>query len=482
MGLVQTITNQIARLLPRQNQATTSTEVKAPVKPTDFASKLAAAKTRRERIEVCREMYDTDPRAKGAVKMLASDATQGGFTITVNGGPQARQAQEAADDLIDRLDLFQRLDDWLRLSIRDGDSFLESSVNRDRLIVTVTRKPTLEMHRESNRYDRFDDPAMAYWQGDTIFGDNPTADAVWFADWQIIHARWEHDEGNRYGTPQFAVATGAHKRVKEGEVDMAVRRKTRAGQKRIHVIEGDDADIEAYKRRNQDTLNNPFAAIADFFTNKPGSIQTVEGDARLGEIGDVEHHIQTWSTASPVPLELIGYGANLNRDVLGNKREQYEAGLPGVTQWVESRIARPLIELQWLLLGIWPGDLDYEIEWAYQEKSDSQVAQEAADATTRKAETITKAAEAGLKLRALGWPDELIARIVGTMVQAVEPEIDVDEILAQIEAQKASQPDEIDRMAGLTNLPVTAQNGTNGAGQPASEVAREVVRAIECRM
>jgi len=35
------------------------------------------------------------------------------------------------------------------------------------------------------------------------------AAATWLADWQVIHARWDHDEGNRYGQPLFASARTA---------------------------------------------------------------------------------------------------------------------------------------------------------------------------------------------------------------------------------------------------------------------------------
>ena len=39
------------------------------------------------------------------------------------------RAQEAADGLVGRLKLISRLDDWTRLTLRDGDSFLECAVD-----------------------------------------------------------------------------------------------------------------------------------------------------------------------------------------------------------------------------------------------------------------------------------------------------------------------------------------------------------------
>ncbi len=462
MGLISQITTQLNRFFPNRQEKTTADEIPERRKPSDLMNRLAAEKTRRGKLQVCREMYGTDPRAKEVIRTLARDAVKGGFTISVTGGVKAKEAQEAADALIMRLKLFKKLDDWLRLSERDGDTFLELGINQERLISKVTRKPTPEMHRASNRFDEFDDPSRAYWQGTPLWGSEPPADAIWFADWQIVHARWEHDEGDRYGQPQFASATGAFKRMTEGETDIAIRRKTRAGMKYLHVVEGDDTAVEKYKKENKDTLDNPFAALADFFTNKKGSIQAVQGDARLAEIGDVTHHIETWGTASPVPLALLGYGQDLNRDVLGDQREQYNETLPGVTEWVEDQLLNPILELQWLLLGIWPESLTYEIHWAREEKEQAKARQEAAEAAKGQAEAVIKVAEAGIKLAGMRWPAEIVADIVLRMLQTIDPEIETDKILKAIKQAAASQPDEIDRMAKLP--PLLTKNG-NGKEQ-----------------
>lgn len=418
-------------------------------------------------------MYAGDPRAKGTIKTLARDAVKGGFTVTVTGGARRAEAQEEANRVIKDLKLFLKLDDWIRLSQRDGDSFLEPSINRDRRIVYITRKPTTEMHRNSNRYDLFDDPTKAYWQGDAIYGSQPPPDAIWFAQWQIIHARWDHDEGDRYGQPQFAPSTGAFKKMTEGETDIAVRRKTRAGMKFLHVIEGgSEPDIEAYKERNQDTLNNPFSAIADFFTNKRGAVQAIQGDARLNEIDDVTHHIETWSTASPVPLALLGYGRDINRDVVNDQREQYQDTLPGVTQWTETQILIPVLELQWLLLGIWPEDLEYEIHWAREEKEQATAHEQSAQAAQRRAEATIKVAEAGIKLLANDWPAEIVAEITVRMLHMIDPEIDPRQVLNAIRDMRAAEPDETGRMA---NIGAMIRN-RNGAGQPANGATEKIFR------
>ena len=421
---IDRITRLFRRSAPEQAQ-TTSDEVRRPARPTATMRKFQAERGRREIVLVCRKMYGEDPRAREALATLARDATRGGFQVRVSEGSEAERAQEIADDLVRRLGLFDRLDDWARLSFRDGDSFLELSVNDEDLIVDVTRKPALEMVRYSNEQDQFADPARAFWWADQMWvGQEPPRDAVWFAAWQMVHARWQHDEGSRYGTPQFAVARTAWKRMTEGEFDTAVRRKTRAGMKYLHSLEdGDDTAVERYREENKDALNDPYAAVADFFTNDKATVTTIQGDAKLGEIADIEHHIQTFGIASPVPLELLGYGANLKRDVLEEKKEQYDETVPLVSDWVEKQMVVPLLERQWLLQGIWPGGLTYKIAWPVK--------------AALTAANLDKAAGALAKLRLTAlFEDEALLGLAARMI----PGLDLDALLEALARARAERP------------------------------------------
>jgi hypothetical protein len=192
-------------------------------------------------------------------------------------------------------------------------------------------------------------------------------------------------------------------------LDIAIRRKTRAGMKFLHVLDGAaPEDIEAYKAQNKDALNNPFAAVADFFSNRAGSISAIQGDANLAQIEDVMHHIRTWWVASPVPMSLLGYGQDLNRDVLEEQNLQYERSLIQVTQWVEDQIVRPLLEREWLLNGILADGLEYEIAWQSKQ--------------TASAAVLLAAADAALRLRALGLSNERIAKALAPYIPGITAE------------------------------------------------------------
>ena len=65
----------------------------------------------------------------------------------------------------------------------------------------------------------------------------------------------------------WASATGAFKRVTEGEIDISVRRHVRAGMILHHVVEGSSSDVETYKEKNKAAEENPFAAIRNYYTN-----------------------------------------------------------------------------------------------------------------------------------------------------------------------------------------------------------------------
>ncbi len=403
MGLIERFT-AIFRQRSPVNEPTTTDEVRPPSRPSAVMDLFKPERDRLEIVRKSRDMYRTDMRVKRIMSTLGRDAVKGGFTIK---SANAR-AVEIATAMMARTRLLDRLDDYVRLTLRDGDTFLEAGVNAQGEIAALTRKPSLEMRRASDEFDRFPDPTRAYWWGDAgYWGLVAPSDAVWFAQWQIIHARWDHDEGSRYGQPLFASATSAHKRYTEGETDIAVRRKTRAGMKYLHVVEGaSEPELEGYKERNQAALDNPFAAVADYFTNKAGSISAIQGDANLEQIADVIHHIRSFWTASPVPMSLIGYGQDLNRDVLDKQKEQYDEELPVVTKWVEDEFVRPAIDLQLLLAGILPDSAAYECVWASKRVLTPAMLRDAADAA--------------LRLRGLGLQDEIILQVLSPFLPGVD--------------------------------------------------------------
>lgn len=425
MGLIDRFQ---ALFRPRDKQENPVTLVTEPVRATSLVSRFSAERDRRSIVDDSRRMYDDDPRARVIIQTLAKDATKNGFELNVE-GPRSAEALAMANEMLERIDFHSRVDDWVRLTLRDGDSFLEVGCNGAGDIVHVSRKPTLEMFRWSDERNEFIDPAKAFYWTDQIWTSaTPPATATFFAEWQMVQASWDIDEGSRYGRPLLTAARTAYKRMTQGEFDVAIRRKTRAGMRYVHSLEdASEPEIETYKRRNQAALGDPSVAIADFFSNKRTAIQAIQGDANLGEIEDVKHHIRTFFLASPVPMSILGYGEDLNRDVLDEQEKQYRRALESMTVWVTAQFIKPLVERQWLLRGIWPDSLTWTAEWA---------SKEPATATD-----MDLAAKAIVTLRATGLlTDETMLRLLSHVL----PDFDV---AAELKALAAQKPDEVERMA-----------------------------------
>lgn len=338
--------------------------------------------------------------------MYSTDLVKAGFIVKT----KDENAKQIATELQTRLGLNKKLQDLVRLSGRDGDSFYEIVVDDELNIVEASRKPTLRMRRNSNTADKFEDPGRAFYMlPDHYVGYDIPKDALFFTQWQIIHARWEHDDESRYGTPMWASATGPFKRVSEGETDMAVRRKVRAGMRLLHVVEGNEADVKSYKEMNQKALDTPTAAHLDLFSNKPGSITAIQGDAHLNEIGDILHQVATMFAASDVPMELVAYGEGLNRDILGEKKDEYDESLDDGREWVTEEFLKPLLERQWLLKGILPANVKYEIVWRLAKKLTPADLRDLGDGLAR--------------LRVLGVKEEIITSIAAMYLRNVDVDI-----------------------------------------------------------
>lgn len=428
MGLI----DRFQRLFARGKETPAATTVVMPPPRVSALSRLAAIEQDRMSIvRMCQAMHRDDPRAREILRSVARDATRGGFELMVQ-GPRADEAKTVALAMLERVDFWRQVETWVRLTLRDGDLFLELVADGNGDLVTVSRKPTLEMHRLSDEFDRFGNPERAYAWSDTLWAGwsqqmTLPPGAVTFAEWQIIHARWDYDGDGRYGSPLFAAARESYKRMTDGEDDIWVRRRTRAGMKYVHSLkDASDADLEAYRIRNQAALDEPFAAVADFFSNRETTITAVQGDANLSQIEDVLHHMRTWWLSSPKPMGLMGFGQDLNRDVLDEQQREYNLAKETISRWVTEEIVAPLIERQWLLRGIWPAALTWTAEWS--------------SAQPLTAATLADMGRAIGALRMTGLlTDETLVRLISRFL----PDFDVD---AELAALATARPDEIGRM------------------------------------
>ncbi len=426
-----------------------------------IAARFKVEQDRLTILKECNEMYFNDDRVKAIVDNTAEDATYGGFDILVSdvaGG----NIDNVSEQLNKTRLLFKKLPAWVKKGLIEGDICLQVVVDKNE-IVKLVRMPAFQMRRNSNDQDTFDDPLKAFAQVDPLSGAafalelTQTDVDAWFAEWQIVHARWNH-LGGRYGNSMFRSSRGSYKKIREGEMDMAIRRKTRAGIKYVHELEdATPLEIEAYKERNKDVLANAFAAVSDFFTNKKTKVSAIQGDAKLNEIKDVLHHINTMFVGSPIPKSLLGYGEDINRDVLNKQEAQYLRKLEMVEDWINDQVIKPIIDLQLLLIGILPESVTYEIQWP-----------------DRSMETFLEVVDAVVKLKSLGLPDRLVLQVLKKVVT----DMDIESVLEEMGRSLSDQRDkETDAISKSLEQMLTQMEDGNGKGKATKQV-KEAIEAM----
>lgn len=398
-------------------------------KHTELIDRFKVEQDRVSQIKESNKFYNEDDLAKGVVRTIASNATMGGFSFRCDD----EKAKQIVNDMLRRTKLQSKAFPYLRKGMLDGDLFGQIVVAPNGDIIKVKRMPALLMRRNSNDADEFDDPTRAFYQVDPMeaayFALDPSTlsdkDATWFAEWQIVHARWDHDEGSRYGVPFLNSSRGSLKKIAEGALDMAIRRKTRAGMKYVHSLEdASEAELEAYKNRNKKALSNPFAAIADFFSNKKVTVSSIQGDAKLSENEDIKFHVDRFFAGMPVPKALLGFEQSINRDVLEKQEVQYLRELDNAEEFITSFI-REIIDLQLLLKGILPESVDYSLNWA------DRWGDQKMDNLTKITDVITK-----LQLTKLLDDEDLL-----TILDSYLPDIDIEAAIEKLAERKAQEED-----------------------------------------
>jgi hypothetical protein len=225
----------------------------------------------------------------------------------------------------------------------------------------------------------------------------------------------------------------------------------------LHVVEGaTEQEIEAYRQRNRAILGDKFAAVADFFSNRRGAIETVEGDTTIGDIRDVRHHIATWWLASPVPMALMGYAEDLNRDVLEEQTEEYHAALESLRAWVAKHLLRPLLERQWLVMGFWPDSYSHTYSWGSTKPISAKVLGEISNAVgTLKGAGL-------LSLETALW-------VLAQFLPGFDPEAELEKLEEEEDKANAEPPVEISRLGQMVRAGKEKVAATIALAQGAQE-------------
>jgi len=337
--------------------------------------KAAMRSDRGGKIQDCTEMAEVDPRIARMLRKLKSDSCVGGLAIHIESAPDEateQKAQEIIDDLFKRCKILRLLKGWVKACIRDGDLFLEVIVDDKTGDIVRLKKlaPNITWSSE-NSEGNFPEDEPAYYQAHPW---QPDEKIKTFEKWQIIHIKWDEEDGKPYGTALFAPGRLTWKRVDGAEKAIVARRQIN-GMKIHHKIGSperpDWEQVNKYKIENQDTIDHPLDPVANYFTTGNVEIKEIAADKTIGDMEDVKHLEGLLFALAGIPPALFGGGneKNVNRDVLDEMEEDYYRVLEDIDDSFEAAF-REIIDFALLLKELNPDALEYTFNWGAKDRDD----------------------------------------------------------------------------------------------------------------
>lgn len=353
----------------------------------------------RQAILDIREMDRLDGRVKRIHSRVARDVVKGGLVMTQ---PRESRTLRREWDAFQRrlqLDRVEKLKSDARGLVMEGNLPLQWVLDESLQVVAGVRMPSETMLPNVDGTGQFKDVREAYYQLDVMTGTRLAA----FPLWQLFLCRFDpdnFDDLGALGRPFLDASRTPWRKLGMTEEDLVIRRRTRAPLRLAHVLEGatDDQikDYRAEVERDQTEITT------DYYMNRKGGVQAVQGDANLAEIGDVVHLLDTFFAGTPLPKGLMGYTDGMARDILEDLKRDYYEEIDVLQDTISYGYAQGF-RLHLLLKGMVPDPSDYTVEFA-----------------ERRTETPNQTTDRMLKWQALGLPRGMIHEEMGFNPQAVK--------------------------------------------------------------
>jgi len=285
-------------------------------------------------------------------------------------------------DLDERTDLKDESPGIMRSGLKFGDSFEELCFDPGkRLVERIAWINPVNTERNEDKYGRLV-ATKAFLQRDAI-GDEELA----FQFWQVVHTRYNHERGNRYGTSFFDASRRPFKVCRVMEDGVAINRISRSVDRIVFYVPTGRAATEYEKEKivndamrkfrkrvavdsngNMDLTRAPFGDSEDIYIgveskDSPAKVEMLKGTTIIGQLGDVEYFRN---------LQIMGYGVpksylQLEQDVnakatLGHEDIEFARMIRSV-QKCFSKFLRGVYNRQLSALGVKPEAELYFIEW-----------------------------------------------------------------------------------------------------------------------
>lgn len=361
-----------------------------------------------QRILDIRHMDAVDGRVKKIHTRMARTAVKGGLTIETD--PQNKRVITAWANFQKRLglDRIQKLESDARGLVMEGNLPLQWVLNGNQQVSRGIRMASETIQPIVHPNGQFKDPIAAYRQIDWASGRE---EAV-FPLWQLTLVRLtpdNYDDMGSMGRPYLDANRTVWQKLIMTEEDLVLRRRQRAPLRMAHVLEGASKDdLDEYRHQVEQDQQD---ITTDYFLNKKGGVQAVQGDANLDQIADVSYLLDTFFAGAPAPKGLFGMVGDLNRDILEDLKRDYFEEIDAL-QDTQAEAYEEGFRFSLLLDGINPDAVDFRINFA-----------------ERRTDTANQRADLALKYQALGVPSDMVWGAAG---------LDPAKVRAGREAQSSS--------------------------------------------
>lgn len=347
-------------------------------------------------IKDIRKMDANDPRVKKIHNRTARATTKGGLQLkTVSDNKRLVKEWKVFEQSLG-LDKREKLESDAKALFMEGNLYLQWVVSKDNKIIGCARMPaeTMVVLVQPNGF--FINVKQAYQQIDPTTG----SEIATFPLYQMTHIRLSplnYDDMGSLGRPYLDAGRSIWKKLVMTEEDLVIRRKMRAPLRLSHTLEGaKEAELTKYKKTVEFEQAN--GINTDYYLNKKGSVQAIQGNANLDQIGDIIHLLDTFFAGAPAPKGLFGYGGDLARDIL----EKLTADFYDEVDSLQDILAYGYetgFKLHLLLQGIDPDRFDFNVIFA-----------------ERRTETRNQRADYALKVQALGASKATVFESAGLKV------------------------------------------------------------------
>lgn len=356
-----------------------------------------SAYTRLQYYQIYDEMDDTVAYISAALDIISDDATQpdsNGMIIKVVA--TSEKVQNITQDLIDRLEIEEKLAQWARVIAKYGDFFLQIHTSEGKGITRV-RDNIYPSWVERKDYD-----------GELVAftGSEESLNGKFYAPWDYVHFRHkaefskyddrinnlnndvldDHDLTSYYGQSILRSAIKVYSQLRFVENMILLSRLTNSIRRNIFMINvGDVSPDKAFEtvKNYADLLKKDIALDLDkgiydsqkktmtydediFLpvsdTKNDVRLETVGGDVNIAEQYDLEYLLNKLFSALKIPKAYLNYEQDLNaRSTLIQLDIRYARMVARLQQTLRGGLLR-LCRINLALCGIDPDSVDLDIQ------------------------------------------------------------------------------------------------------------------------